>query len=473
MFKNFSKMKIGLKIVIGILFVEFISLGSGIAMGRNITSYWVFLVFLATVAVSQFIAWLVSENVKKSVNTVLVELSETSTNLGSLSTDLTTAGHTLAEGSIEQAASIQETSSTLEESSSMIHQTTQNTKEAEILARQTKEFADKGNAEMKVMLSAMEELKRSSGEISKIIKVIDEIAFQTNILSLNAAVEAARAGDAGKGFAVVAEEVRNLAHRSAQAAQDTAVIIDGNIALSEKCLDITEQVDASLLEIVQDTHKVSELLEEISSASQEQEIGIGQINKAISQMEHVLHANATTAQESANSAEQLGGYSVTLKGIMSGLNYLINGGAQRQAAPKAPAVTKVKPTQTAKPIQPAKKPAPQPAKPAQPKAALKPAQPPKPAQPVPPKTTARPAPSVKPAQPLKPLQTAKPVQPLKPTQPKAALKPTQPPKPAQPKPTAQPTPPPTPAPLVRPPSKFGKPSNKGVSPEDIIPLDDF
>lgn len=328
MFNSFSKLKIGLKIIISILVVEFISLASGVTMGRNITSHWVVLGCLSTVIISQYIAWLVSANIDKSVKSVLVNLSDTSDNLTILSKELTTAAHKLAEGSSEQAASIQETSSTLEESSSMVHQTTQNTKEAEVIARQTKEFANKGNSEMQVMLQAMEELKRSSAEISKIIKVIDEIAFQTNILSLNAAVEAARAGDAGKGFAVVAEEVRNLAQRSAQAAKDTSGIIESNIALSEKCLTITEQVGNSLSEINDESSKVSGLLEEISTASQEQEIGIGQINQAVSQMERVIHTNATTAQESATSADQLTVYSGTIKNIMSELDQLIRGANQ-------------------------------------------------------------------------------------------------------------------------------------------------
>lgn len=325
MFNKITKLKIGIKIVLGILIVEFISLASGVTMGRNITSHWVVMGCLSTILISQYIAWLVSANIDKSVKKVLEHLSETSTNLSALSKELTTSAHKLAQGSSEQAASIQETSSTLEESSSMISQTTQNTKEANILAKQTKEAAGKGDSEMKTMLEAMKELKISSSEISKIIKVIDEIAFQTNILSLNAAVEAARAGDAGKGFAVVAEEVRNLAQRSAQAAKDTTVIIESNINLSEKCLSITEQVDHSLSEINNESNKVSELLGEITTASQEQEIGISQINKAISQMEHVIQINATTAQNSSISAEQLNIYSETLESIMNALNSLING----------------------------------------------------------------------------------------------------------------------------------------------------
>ncbi len=325
MFNSFSKLKLSFRVVVAILFVEFISLASGVTMGINIHSPLVIAGCLSTIVISQYVAWLVTENIKQSIKSVLENLSEASGNLNSLSKNLTTTSRRLAEGSSEQASSIQETSSTLEESSSMVHQTTQNTKEADILAKRTKEAADKGDFEMQTMLESMKELKNSSGEISKIIKVIDEIAFQTNILSLNAAVEAARAGDAGKGFAVVAEEVRNLAQRSAQAAKDTANIIESNINLSEKCLGITEKVSDSLTEINSESNKVSELLGEISTASQEQEIGIGQINKAISQMEHVLQANAATAQESAISSDQLSVYSVNLKDIMDELSCLING----------------------------------------------------------------------------------------------------------------------------------------------------
>jgi len=327
MLKNFSNLKISLKLMISVLIVEAISLASGVTVGRNMATHgqWVILGLVLTIIISQYIAYLVSKNIDKTVSTIIDDLSTAAGNLNSISIELTSNGHKLAEGTNQQASSIQETSSTLEESASMLHQTTQNTKEADTLAKQAKEVANQGDYEMQTMLASMEELKKSSAEISKIIKVIDEIAFQTNILSLNAAVEAARAGDAGKGFAVVAEEVRNLAQRSAQAAKDTAVIIEGNINLSVKCLKITEQVSGSLVTIKDETNKVSELLEEISTASQEQEIGISQINKAISQMETVIHSNASTAQDGALSADQVSIFSEQMEEIVNSLVRLVKG----------------------------------------------------------------------------------------------------------------------------------------------------
>ena len=313
--------------MLSVVIVEALSLASGITVGRSFSSHseWVISGIVVTIIISQYIAYAVAKNIDNTVSTIIEDLNSAAGNLSSISRDLTSNGHKLAEGTTQQAASIQETSSTLEESASMLHQTTQNTREADSLARQAKEVANQGDSDMRIMLEAMEELKKSSAEISKIIKVIDEIAFQTNILSLNAAVEAARAGDAGKGFAVVAEEVRNLAQRSAQAAKDTAVIIEGNINLSVKCLKITEQVSGSLVTIKDETNKVSELLEEISTASQEQEVGITQINKAISQMEVVIQSNASAAQDGACSADQVAIFSDQMKDIVGALVGLLKG----------------------------------------------------------------------------------------------------------------------------------------------------
>ncbi len=280
---------------------------------------------LITLAIIFIVISTIIKDITESINEITRDLDSSANQVAAASTQLQTVGQKLAEGSTEQASSIQETSATLEESSSMIHQNNQNTIQAATLAKQSKEFAFRSNIKMKDMMGSMNKLKKSSSEIGNIIKVIEEIAFQTNILALNAAVEAARAGEAGRGFAVVAEEVRNLAQRSAQAAKDTALIIESNIDLSEQGVTIADEVNRSLEEIDIQTKKVSELLDEISVASAEQTQGIEQINKAIFQMEAVIQANASTANESAAASQELSAQTLSMKDIVHRLYAIVQG----------------------------------------------------------------------------------------------------------------------------------------------------
>lgn len=265
------------------------------------------------------------KNIGDQIDKVISNLKNTSEQIDKTSKYLEDTSHNLAADSLKQAASIQETSSTLEETSSMVHRNNENTTEADYLARKTKESVGKISNEMQEMVNSMGELKTSSSSISRIIKTIEDIAFQTNLLALNAAVEAARAGDAGKGFAVVAEEVRNLAQRSARAAEETDELISANVALSEKGSNITKSIYDSVAEIDSQAAKVSNLLDEIANATKEQAIGVEQISKAVSQMESVAQNAAQTAAESSSVSDQLAEQTKIMDEIIDNLVIIVDG----------------------------------------------------------------------------------------------------------------------------------------------------
>ena len=186
------------------------------------------------------------------------------------------------------------------------------------------------------MITSMEEIGASSNKISKIIKVIDEIAFQTNILALNAAVEAARAGEAGMGFAVVAEEVRNLAQRSAQAAKDTASLIEDSILKSGEGSRKLGQVAGSIQAITDGAGKVKTLVDEVEASSKEQAQGIEQISKAIAQMDTVTQQTAANAEESASASEELNAQSQALMAVVDQLQTLVGAGSAQAAVMRKP-----------------------------------------------------------------------------------------------------------------------------------------
>ena len=267
----------------------------------------------------------ITRSLIKQLTVEMNRLSKASTKVKDASVQLAASGQQLSEGSTEQAAAIEETSATMEETSSMVKRNAENTKQANDLSRQASHAASDGSEIIKNMSNSMDELKKSSTDIANIINVIDEIAFQTNMLALNAAVEAARAGEAGQGFAVVAEEVRRLAQKSAQAANDTSEIIDKNIELSERGVQLSEKVSKALKDIIIKTEDVNRLMEEISVAGEEQAKGTAQVTQSVGEMEKVVQINASTAEESAASAEELRTQSKLLEEIVMELNKLVKG----------------------------------------------------------------------------------------------------------------------------------------------------
>ena len=233
------------------------------------------------------------------------------------------ASQTLAQGATEQAASLEETSASTEEINSMAMQNAEHASRAsQLMGDWHEKFQHTGRA-LGQMVAAIDGINASSERISKIIKVIDEIAFQTNILALNAAVEAARAGEAGMGFAVVADEVRNLAQRCAQAAKETADLIEEAIARAQDGKLRVGEVTTQMQVITTESADMKHLVEQVNSGSQEQASGLRQIGKAVLEMERVTQSIAANAEEGAAAAEELSSQSHTLRDVVGNLTAMV------------------------------------------------------------------------------------------------------------------------------------------------------
>ncbi len=266
-----------------------------------------------------------SRSISSVLNNIIGSLRTGSNQVSEASSQLSSSSQQLSEAASEQASSLEEISSSLEEMSSMTKQSADNTNKANGLMSNTKDLVSQGKNAMNRLVGAIGEIKGSANETAKIIKDIDEIAFQTNLLALNAAVEAARAGEAGKGFAVVAQEVRNLAQRAAQAAKDTAVLIEGSQKHSENGVNLADETNISIEKIAESAIKVAKLIEEVSAAGSEQAQGIEQINTAVAQMDQMTQGNAANAEETASSSEELSAQAQTLNTVVAQLVSFVDG----------------------------------------------------------------------------------------------------------------------------------------------------
>jgi methyl-accepting chemotaxis protein/methyl-accepting chemotaxis protein-1 (serine sensor receptor) len=287
------------------------------------TARWLSMLLVALSAGVSVLVGIVIAGVNKTLRNSLLELSESSEQIASAAGQVSSSSQSLAQGSSQQAATIEETSSASAEINSMAQRNTENSSSAASIVTSSETGFRRANDSLSEMVVAMEGISNSSQKISKIIKVIDEIAFQTNILALNAAVEAARAGDAGMGFAVVADEVRNLAQRCAQAAKDTATLIEESIEKSDGGMMKVDQVAIAIREITEESSKIKVLVDEINVGSIEQSRGIDQISRSITQMEQVTQGNAANSEQSAAAAQQLSAQAQTMKDIISQLRSLV------------------------------------------------------------------------------------------------------------------------------------------------------
>lgn len=253
----------------------------------------------------------------QSLNELVHELLRAANQVESASSEISAASQTLSQGATESAASLEEISASMNEIVGQSRQSAGNSREADNLAVAVQKSAQDGAEKMQGMTAAMTDIDTAGKDISKIIKTIEDIAFQTNLLALNAAVEAARAGHHGKGFAVVAEEVRNLAARSAKAASETTILIEGTGQKTKRGMQAAEETAAALSEITSGITKVSTLVGEIATTINEQTEGVNQINIGLGQIDQSTQQNTASAEECAAASEQLASQAQELRSMLT------------------------------------------------------------------------------------------------------------------------------------------------------------
>jgi methyl-accepting chemotaxis protein len=249
----------------------------------------------------------------ENLNGMFSDINASTLQVSTGSKQIADGAQALAQGSTQQAAAVEELSASIAEIAEKTKQNAEMAGQAATLADTILHNAEKGSAQMGQMMEAVKDINQASQSIGKVIKVIDDIAFQTNILALNAAVEAARAGQHGKGFAVVAEEVRSLASKSAAAAKDTAELIEDSLKKAALGSRIAAETSASLTEIVSGIGESDKIVGDIARSSEEQRLGIAQINRGIDQVAQVVQQNSATAEQSAAASEQMSGQSAVLQ----------------------------------------------------------------------------------------------------------------------------------------------------------------
>jgi hypothetical protein len=273
------------------------------------------------------VGWLMSTGITRPIHRIINGLTEGARQVNEAAEQISSSAQLLANGASAQASSLQETSAALEEMSGVTRDNARSAEQANGSVQETCRVVSQGNQAISQASAAMDEIAGASGQIGKIIKVIEEIAFQTNLLALNAAVEAARAGEHGKGFAVVADEVRNLAQRAATAARETGDLIDRTVQRVQRGVEINHEATESFGKIGSASEKVASIVSRIAQASMEQAQGVAQLSTAVTDMDKVTQQTAANAEESAAAAQELSAQAGAVNTLISDLSGLLSGQA--------------------------------------------------------------------------------------------------------------------------------------------------
>jgi methyl-accepting chemotaxis protein len=288
-------------------------------------SWWSGIAAILVAVGSGIVSFLITRRIVGPLNAVSGTLDEISAQISGASTQLTSASQSLADATSDQAASLEETSASLEEVASMSESSAENARKADELSSQARAASTQGDQSVDQLSKAMSGIGDASHRISKIIKVIEEIAFQTNLLALYAAIEAEDAGAQGTRFGVVAEEVRKLAQRVDEAAKETSTLIEDAVNQAAQGANATQSVESALRSIGTDVGEVAELIASIARASEEQAKGVGQINQAVSQMDGVTQQNAANAEETASAATVLSEQAQSVREAVVNLSAVMSG----------------------------------------------------------------------------------------------------------------------------------------------------
>jgi methyl-accepting chemotaxis protein/methyl-accepting chemotaxis protein-1 (serine sensor receptor) len=300
-----------------------LALVSAASAAKSARSSWLTIILLLVAfGVGAGVFWIV-RHAGASLRELAASLAESAERVSGAAGQVSGSSQSLADGASQQAASLEETSASTEEILSITRQNADHALQVAGLMQQSADGASAVNHSLDRMVEQMKEIGNSSNKIARIIKVIDEIAFQTNILALNAAVEAARAGEAGLGFAVVADEVRNLAQRCAQAARDTAGLIEDSISTSRDGNSRLDQMAVSVRAMTENATRVKSLVDEVNLGSQEQTRGMEQIARAIVQMENVTQRTAASAEEGASNGSELTSHAQALRSLVHEMREMV------------------------------------------------------------------------------------------------------------------------------------------------------